>query len=187
MIERLSPDHVFGFNEQDIEENRRGKLSERQAGIIRSEGFRTALIIIGIIIGIVLLAVVSTQSVQGGEIQCVGGLMFMIVLYIFYHYIIRIDAAIRPRAVQALTGQPTLIVNPNGSIMTISGQIFRLSLTEARAFRPDTGYTLYIIPALRRIVAVETYSDEARRTEPLPPLEITMPSNDDSGSEALRA
>jgi len=186
MIERLSPDHVFGFNEQDIEENRRGKLSERQAGIIRSEGFRTALVICGIIIGIVLLAVVSTQSVQGGEIQCVGGLMFMIVLYVFYHYIIRIEAAVRPRTVQALTGQPTLIVNPNGSIMTISGQIFKLSLSEARAFRPDTAYTLYIVPALRRIVAVESYSGEARHADPLPLVEITMPT-DDSGSETLRA
>ncbi len=186
-MERLAPDYAFRFTEADLKANRKGKLSDAQAALLRRDSLQMAAIVCGALLAVTVLAFLSSQGALTDELQCVGLAVFLLIVFAFYFYVIRTETAIRPREVQAITGQANVTYGRQGSkLLIINDQMFTITLDQARAIQIGTAYTLYVVPGLKKIVALESYVD-TRRERPEGPILTIEPTIGEEGADELRA
>jgi hypothetical protein len=169
----MSTDTAFHFTQDDLSFNRRGKLSEAQAHTILSDSVRTAGVIVVALLSVTLMGLFSARGVSSAEIYVIGFAVLAIMGFAFWFYILRIQNRIRDRRVLPITGVADLLIGMHSTQLAINDQHFSVTDTEARSIQPGSSYTVYIIPGLKRIVALENHS----QANPLPPpLEIIMPT-----------
>jgi hypothetical protein len=185
--ERLSPDAAFRFTEDDLEQNRKGRLSDVQAQHLRADMLRTGLMIGAAVVIVTGLGLFSARGVNIEDVQFIGLIAVPLLLYLLWYYVIRIENAIRERIVTAVTGEVNVIPMMGGYAIEIGDKYHRLTLTEARAFASGTSYTIYLIPRLNRIVAAESYGGDPLDTNIKPVEAVILPDISEQGRESLRA
>jgi hypothetical protein len=186
-MERLAPDYAFHFTEADLQQNRKGKLSDAQAALLRRDGLQMALLVCGALVVVTVLAFISAQGAVPGELQCVGLAVVLLILFAFYFFVMRTETAARPRKVEAVTGQAAIIYGLRGSQnLVINNRRFTITLEQSRAVEGGAVYTLYVVPGLNKIVALEAYAGE-RIDKPEEPRISIEPVIGEDGQDVLRA
>jgi hypothetical protein len=170
-------EQAFNFTEADLRENRQGRLSTAQVDRLRSSARQTLFIILGVLAALGLLTLLSVR-ISGGELFILISCLTVPALVAFSFTLGTTEAAISPRTVSKRTGQLHLSVLPIGFdpplkqeqverlaqrsrfprqsmySMIIEDLEFRLTLEEHAALTPGV-YTVYYIPTLNKIVAME--------------------------------
>lgn len=184
---------AFNFTVEDLRYNRRGELAPRQANRLRQRASRTFVSVLGVLAILGVLSILTVAS-SPGELT-----LFLICLtvpaFVTLAATIGItEASISPRVVSKRTGQVHLAAVPSGYnppltdaqslrlvgrrmgstglySMVLEDLEFRLSSTEHGALTPAI-YTVYFIPTLHKIVAIELVSitDESQ-----PAIEFSSP------------
>jgi hypothetical protein len=171
---------AFHFSEQDLRENRLGKLSAAQANRLRTESRQLLFLVVGVLAGVGVLTLLSIRF-SSTELFYLISCLSVPALLTFAFTLGTTEAAIGPRAVSKRTGQihlsrpgmgifdpplqaediarlahsPGLRLSRAGQFMLIiEDQVFRLGQEEHAALRPSF-YTVYYVPQLNKVVAVE--------------------------------
>lgn len=175
MPELMSPERAFNFNDDDLKANRRGALTDRQAALIRNDAIRTAAIVCGCLIAVTILGLLSARNVAGAEVQFIGLIIVGCLIFAFWFYVMRTETALRARKVEAVTGEVDLVLSMGGQRLVIGERLFSLTFTESNVIQPGSAYTIYWLPALRKIVSLESYGAESvRKAKPAAP-EANLP------------
>jgi hypothetical protein len=174
---------AFNFTPPDLIDNRQGRLSEAQLGFLRRRAATLSLTIIGILAVLGALSILSAQA-SSDEVPVFLFCLTMPALITLVSTVGITEMAVLPRLVSKRTGQIHLAaapadytppldqttefempvrrnllrgIRPGRSAaysMIIDDVQFRLSRDEFYALQPAV-YTIYFVPTLNRIVAVE--------------------------------
>ena len=171
---------AFHFSEQDLRDNRQGRLSASQANRLRAELRQLLFLVVGVLAGVGVLTLLSIRF-SSTELLYLISCLTVPSLLTFAFTLGTTEAAIAPRAVSKRTGQvhlsrpgmgifdpplqaediarlahsPGLRLSRAGQFMLIiEDQVFRLGQEEHAALRPSF-YTVYYVPQLNKVVAVE--------------------------------
>lgn len=171
---------AFHFSEQDLRDNRQGRLSASQASRLRAESRQLLFLVVGVLAGVGVLTLLSIRF-SSTELFYLISCLTVPSLLTFAFTLGTTEAAIAPRAVSKRTGQvhlsrpgmgifdpplqaediarlahsPGLRLSRAGQFMLIiEDQVFRLAQEEHGALSPSY-YTVYYVPQLNKVVAVE--------------------------------
>ena len=155
-----------GFSVQDLEANRRGRLSERQDYVLRQRRIRTALIGMAVVLVGVFIAsgLLFFGSRQQNVILSLVGIGFTLcnamMAGLFVRHWLRLNGDIRGGVVIATSGTLERVVKPvsrrvvNTMLRVGDVEVFvSKELFEATAHRLP--YTLYRAPATGTLLALE--------------------------------
>lgn len=185
-MQRLSPDAAFNFTEDDLKENRRGKLSAAQMNILRADAIRMTAIIGACILAVSVLTLISLRGASAGELEMVAFFALGVAGFAVYYFIGRTELALAQREVEAITGEVEILLTVNGSpFLKVGDKMFHLTQTEARAFQPKAAYTIYRVSLLRKIVAIESYGGDPYEKASQESSQIVIDDRHGAG-EALR-
>jgi hypothetical protein len=202
---------LFGFNDADVRVNRIGKLSDNQTARLRAESTNFLYIILAALAVIGILAMFSFRA-TAGELFTLGTCIVVPGLLAFTYTLGRTNAALKPRVVSKVIGQVHLSTPPVGFqpplraeqaalipqrmgfggpamyMLVVGDQVFALSHDQHAALRPAL-YTVYYVPTLRKIVALEEMADLNSSARPVPALDApaeapALPPTDDLNEEA---
>jgi hypothetical protein len=166
-IQMKTPEQAFNFTDDDLKANRKGALSERQALLIRNDAMRTAGIVCGCLLAVTILGLISARNVAGAEVQFIGFIIVACLIFAFWFYVLRIEAAIRGRSVEAITGEADMMLSMGGQRLVIGERMFTLTYSVSYAIRQGSAYTIYWLPSLRKIVSIESYNvDSIAKAKP---------------------
>ncbi len=204
---------AFQFTPKDLIDNRQGILSNTQLSRLRRQATILALIIIGVMAVLGILTVLSAGA-STDEVPlflfCLGTPMLITLVAT----VGMTEMAVMPRVVSKRTGQIHLAVSPYGYnppldeesltefqprrrgigslrlgragmySMIVDDMEFRLSREEYQSLQPMV-YTVYFVPTLKKIVALEPVPDAVPK--PSAPETRLPPSFDDDEQDVLRA
>jgi hypothetical protein len=192
-------------------ENRQGHLSTAQAARLRREAIRLAAIIVAFLAGLGVVTIFSAR-LSASEMFPLFLCLTVPALVTLAFTIGVTENAIGPRTVSKITGQvhlafglmdysPPLDYDQRMSAdrgmmlgfagsyrMIVGNQRFRLSRDEYNALRPAV-YTIYYLPTIRKVVAVEWVDIGAPRPRSAEVAETGLPfptSVEDEGGDMLR-
>ena len=188
--------NAFGFTEDDLEENRQGRLSNAQIAHLRRSAGTTAIIVIAVLGVLGILSVVSAgPDPQGMPIFlfCLG----MPALFTLAFTVVATEIAVSPRVVAKRTGvvhlaygvfdyQPPLEPNQyrgwgwrrfmfgriGAYTMMIGDEEFRLSREQWELLRPSGYAAIYFLPTMHKIVSLEIIDSDIQAPEP-PTIDVT--------------
>jgi hypothetical protein len=149
---------LFRIGLEDLEANRAGTLSQRQAHYFKQNGIRSVILSLGIVLflAVILFGVASKPLVP---IQWIlTSILAAIVLAIGYNDYSKLRLAAADPRVECLTG-PTRIrkLGRAGWYLSIANRSFKLP-AHSRIMKSDAAYRVYIAPKAPRescIVAIE--------------------------------
>src|SRR5713101_6770791 len=188
--------NAFGFTEDDLEENRQGRLSNAQIAHLRRNAGMTAVIVIAILGGLGILSVVSAGPDPAGMpifLFCLG----MPALFTLAFTVVATEVAVSPRVVAKRSGmvhlaygifdyKPPLEANQRRGwgfrhfmfgrmgayTMMMSDDEFRLSREQWELLRPGAYAAVYFLPTLHKIVSLEIIDSDIQAPEP-PTIDVT--------------
>ena len=145
----------FRLDQEDLEANRRGMLSQRQARSLVRSGVRNLLgaLLIGLVLAAILYAVASKPLAPIQWILAAALAIAVLVVGALDEHRTRLAAS--EARVECLTGAIRVHMRGRaGWYLLIDGQSFKLPV-HIWDVKNDAPYRVYIAPKARRIVALE--------------------------------
>ena len=179
---------AFGFTEDDLEENRQGRLSVDQVARLRRRAGMTSVIVIGILGVLGVLSVLSAGPDPSGMpifLFCLG----MPALFTLAFTVVATEVAVSPRVVakrsgvvhlaygmfdyvpkldyqQGRSARGLLFGRLGAYTMIVSEQEFQLSQTQWELLKPGAYAAIYYLPTIHKIVSLELIDSDIQAEEP---------------------
>lgn len=187
---------AFNFSPDDLRQNRSGRLSPPQAAALRKNSRRLAFIVLGVIGGLALLTLISTP-VTANDLSILFLCLVIPAGVTFATTIGATEAALVPGVVSQRSGIAHLaygiseydppfelgqriprrfVMGRMGAYSLVLGDSeFILTRDQWQAIRPGASITIYFLPTLHKIVALEVHDTdiELPETPPITMLDIT--------------
>jgi hypothetical protein len=158
---------LMGFDEEDLAQNRAGKLGENQREHLQSLQNRALLIGIAGFFAFAFLATTLLFFGQENDTLILGLLgIFMTILNaiflgMFGRQWMRLRADLSDNAVDKIQGRMERVVRPDGRmnnfLLRVEGQEFYTRKDLFKLFRHEVDYTLYRAPHSRVLLAAEPH------------------------------
>jgi hypothetical protein len=191
-----SLEKAFNFTSHDLAENRQGRLTETQIGQLRRDAGRLAMIVLGVLGGLGILTLLTTQA-DPAELPLFLFCLLLPALITLAFTVFATEAAVVPRVVAKRSGvihlaygmlnyTPALDNPQKGGFrrftvgrlgaykMVVGEEQFQLSRDQWQQLRAGAYANIYFLPTLHKIVAVEMLDTDIETPQP-PAIDVTTP------------
>jgi hypothetical protein len=145
--------HAFGIGPDDLEANRENRLSAGQIERLRRNLWTNVIVVAPIQLILIAIVVIGRPSAAG---YVIIGSVFAVLTLAELSWAWRVRRAIRAGTARCLRGRVRVRRSmQSGTWIAVAGEQNRL-WAKARYVAPDAAYRVYVAPAVRLVVAMES-------------------------------